>query len=363
MALFETTKKIWQIVLAFLGLLATILGIISYFEEKKPQITYDITTNSNVFDLNTNLSKLDIIYDSVSLKKSSQNLKIINIRVENTGNEDLLKSFYDENDPLGVVVENGIIIEKPEVGYSSNDYLKHHALVKLLTDNKIEFSNVIIEKSEFFNVKLLILHKKNRNPKIIPVGKVAGMKNIFIVDSQTKTSYKSIFHEIFSGSLWVNIIRVLLSFIIVIFSLFALIIVLAFFQDYIETRRKKRILESFKKSNIYSPKFDPIIDIYENYGDSAVITMDILLRKEETLNREYINHRQELSRRREYRESPYINKEDTFPRVRHQGFIFEEMINKEIINRDKHGVLTINNEEKELVRQFVEFLNKYRRSK
>lgn len=79
------------------------------------QIEYEVLANTNVLDINADITKLDITYDGSSLKTGSQSLRIINLHVRNTGNESVLKSFYDNNDPLGVFVTKGKVIEKPEL--------------------------------------------------------------------------------------------------------------------------------------------------------------------------------------------------------------------------------------------------------
>ena len=65
-----------------------ILGVISAFvtisafiiqitQQSKTVVQFEIVTNSNVLDINTNISKLDIIYDSTSLKHHNQNLQYL----------------------------------------------------------------------------------------------------------------------------------------------------------------------------------------------------------------------------------------------------------------------------------------------
>lgn len=74
---------------SFLGFIIGIIGIgftiyTIFFFEKVPIIKYEVISNTSVLDVKENISRLDIIFDSVSIKKSEQNLRIITLTLLST---------------------------------------------------------------------------------------------------------------------------------------------------------------------------------------------------------------------------------------------------------------------------------------
>ncbi|MGB1247715.1 MAG: hypothetical protein ACPG4Z_02430, partial [Chitinophagales bacterium] len=60
--------------------------------------------------MNEDISKISVYYDSTDLKQTNENLRIITMRVINIGNDHIIKEYYDTNDPLRVIIKNGVII-------------------------------------------------------------------------------------------------------------------------------------------------------------------------------------------------------------------------------------------------------------
>lgn len=123
-------------VITVMGLVGTAVTIFAFLQEKKVEIRYEIVSNTNVLDFNAEIGKLEVIYDSTNLKKSQENLRIYTVKIINNGNQNLLKEFYDENDPLGLQLSSGKIIEQPEVIQSSNDYLKRNVKIQVSNNEK-----------------------------------------------------------------------------------------------------------------------------------------------------------------------------------------------------------------------------------
>jgi len=229
-------KKVATSVLATLGVLATIITIYTFFfQEKKVDLQYEIVANTNVLDINAEVGRLDITYNGVSLKNENEHLRIINLRVINRGSENILKEFFDDNDPVGFRISQGKLIEKPELIESSSQYLKEKMQVQIDSSGKLNFSKVILESGEYFVLKLLILHKSNTLPAIIPTGKVAGMKQILVTNSLEQKDEKPFLVKVFSGSLFVQTVRSVVYFICVAI----LILIVAFSSDAISNARGK----------------------------------------------------------------------------------------------------------------------------
>lgn len=281
-------KRLPALFFGFVGFVSAILGIYSYVKEKEPNIEFQILSNSNVFDVNTDLSKLDITYDSVSLKNSNQNLRVINVRVKNTGDIDILKNYYDEKDPIGFVVSNGGLIEKPIIIAASNPYLRTNLTI-FNTINKVTFSSVILEKGEYFDVKILLLHPKRTKPSLLATGKIAGIRKIKVLEYQTKEK-RTFWNIVFEGDIIIQITKSLIYGIILILAFFVVLFIVLGLQDYRSKLRRKKTIENFKRSGhngyVYDPIDEPIFDriISDGYG---AYHWRILRAAESDLNRMY----------------------------------------------------------------------------
>lgn len=247
---------------------ATILTIFAFFQEKKIDLQYEIISNTNVLDINAEVSKLDILYDSTSLKEKKENLRLVNIKVINKGSKHILKEFFDENDPLGLKIDSGKILENPEIIETSNDYLKRNLKYNLPSDCSITFSEIIIESREYFIIKLLILHKINEEPQISPLGKIAGQKEIKIKLSSEVKEEIPFLKSIFYGNVWIQITRFVLYFIIIVLIV-VLIIYLSKKSFYIkQNTKRKKLIKEFKqqKDYQYSRMDDAIFDRFNQSG-------------------------------------------------------------------------------------------------
>ena len=93
-------KKIANALIGALGVVASIIGIYTgIFYERKPSISFEVLTKTAVLDVREDVSKLDILYDGKNLKKNNQALSVVNLKVVNNGQADLLHNYYDEKRP------------------------------------------------------------------------------------------------------------------------------------------------------------------------------------------------------------------------------------------------------------------------
>ena len=129
---------------SFMGFLVGIIGIAFavdtiYFYQEKPNIEYYQLTNTSVLDLKENVTKLDVIYDSTSIKKNRQSLRVVTIKILNSGNEDLGPQHYDKTVPLGLKIKGGVIVETPQIIETSNAYISDRLKINWLSENEISF--------------------------------------------------------------------------------------------------------------------------------------------------------------------------------------------------------------------------------
>lgn len=258
---------------AFGLLTGLIFGLLSvytdFFRSTSPQIQFDILSNTTVVDLKENIGKIDILYDSTSILLKKQTLSLITLKIANNGNSDVLKNFYDNHFPLGFKIDKGIILEKPTLIQSSNDYIGQSIGLTSKNQNEINFTDFIFEKDEFFILKILVLHNANEQPEIIPEGKVAGVKQISVTKSYLSKETKTFWQRVFDGSVLIHVTR----FFTYLFSfvLFALVIVLpiAFVSDSIAKRKRKRKLKEFR-IHLRREFTDPEMFLTEFFLDNGI---------------------------------------------------------------------------------------------
>ncbi|CAM4061352.1 hypothetical protein FLBR109950_14720 [Flavobacterium branchiophilum] len=346
-------------VITLLGIIGTIITIYAFLQEKNVDLKYEIIANTNVLDFNADISKLEVTYDSTNLKQTKENLRIYTIKIINNGSQNLLKEFYDDNEPLGIKINSGKIIEKPQVIETSNEYLKRNIKFINLKENQVSFSKVILETNEYFTIKILVLHNKNRIPKLISLGKIAGQKNIEVLNSISAKDENNFFKKTYYGNLWVQLLRLISYFIIGILIILIVAIIATKIEDSRDEKRKIKLIKDFKdlKNYSYSRMDDAIFDRYQKDDSYAFNNITKLIENENELNDiylklsellkddDYINNREKID---DYKLQKHldINSWSTITEMLNDGIIFKEN-DKLRINQAMKGTLT----------KFSDFLN------
>lgn len=245
-------KRAATIAIAVVGFIGSVLTIYSvFFQEKKSLLEYEIISNTNVLDINANVSKLDILYNGSSLKSTHQNLRIFNVRVKNGGNENILKDFYDENDPIGIKINDGSIIELPEITSASNGYLMKNLKIRMNSSNEISFSNLIIEPNQFYILKILVLYGIKGNPSIESKGKIAGQNKIQILHLETSKEYKSRWKDILAADKDTQINRLLIYGLVMMLLVLISIFTVRRLDRYIQELRRVKLIKRYQNSSGY----------------------------------------------------------------------------------------------------------------
>lgn len=299
-----SSKIILSAIITFLGLVAAIITIYTSFQKSVTKISYEIVTNSNVFDINTNISKLDILYDSTSLKQKNENLRVIRLKVKNVGNINILKTFYDNNSPLGLKIINGYIVELPELVESSTNYIKDNLSIYKNNSDCITFSSIILEPDDYFEIKFLVLHKANITPTVLPIGKIAGIKDINVVNSYDVIQGISFWSKIFIGNIFVQLAKGIIYFFAMILLILSSIGISLFINNKIKLKRRKKIIKDYKNNSKYKHKKidDYIFRSFVNEGIVKLNQMFRILADEKGINESY-QRWQELLKVKEEKEA------------------------------------------------------------
>lgn len=182
-------SKVWGFVKSpTVGVGLSILGLVlafytGFYFERRPALVFEIISNANVYDVHTNLGKLDIFYDGQNLRAHNKTLRLLSLRIINTGNADIVKSMYDDADPVGFSIKNGSILETSSV-IGSSSYLNRRAKLTLSSAREVKLEPIILEAGEFIETRTLIVADPGASPHIESRGKVAGIKDIRVLTSE-----------------------------------------------------------------------------------------------------------------------------------------------------------------------------------
>lgn len=343
-------------VITLIGLIAAGVTIYAFLQEKNVDLRYEIIANTNVLDFNAEISKLEVTYDSTNLKQTKENLRIFTIKVINNGNQNILKEYYDENDPLGLKLSTGKIIEQPEIIQVSNDYLQRNVKIENYKYDNINFSQVILESGEYFIIKLLVLHKIDSIPQIISYGKIAGQTKIEVVNAIDAKKELTFWQSVYFGNIWVQLLRLISYFVIVVLAIILVVIISDKIDDVKEKKRKKKTITEFKslKTYQYTRMDDAIFDRYEKNGARPFKQMRSLLEDEKKLNEIYKELSEQL-KSKEYRRYRRVDSNTRILLDRDDWTLIKEMTNDGIIFKEKDK-LTINQAMKDTLDNFIGFL-------
>jgi hypothetical protein len=216
-----------------------------FLSDKRPAITFEIEGNTNVLDVKENLTNFKLLFDGVDIREKGLSLSVINLRVFNPSNLDILQTHYDIGAPLGLNISTGSIVRADVVDTSSN-YLNERFQLKPFGEQAIRFSDAILESKEWVRIKLLVLHPVTERPTINPVGKVAGVKEISVKSNIEDENAPSFLKLTFGGAPLIQAVRGFSYFFGFIFALFAFFTPIIFIATRIERYTRSKAVKEFK---------------------------------------------------------------------------------------------------------------------
>lgn len=252
MSIFKYLKEMdqrfsWSFMGFMLGIIGGSAALYNFYKGDIPDLNYIITANSSVLDIKEKLGSLDVLYRGESLSKNRKELRLITFTVINHGSASILSNFYDPNDPVGFLIRDGHIADDPVLIGASNNYLQKKLVLNKQSDSSISFSNVIMEPGEFFKIKILVLHEASKIPTIEPFGKVAQVNKIDLVVDDSSGEKRDLIEEVFSGGLYLNIVRFVVIGGVLCYSIFLLIFINEMVANTTEKRRKTRLIKIFQE--------------------------------------------------------------------------------------------------------------------
>ena len=284
----ETLKNInpkleWSL---FGFMLAVIFGGISIYTEflrdDRPSIQFEIISNSSVLDVREEIADLEIIHAGTDLRESGQSLRVLVVRISNIGGEDILNDYYDANAPLGFSVENGELISA-EVQSANETYLEDQVQISIRELSQVTFSPVILGANSYFSVRVLVIHTESMLPRVTPIGRVAQVRSISLVEAQAPQA-EGFWRQTFGGSVWNQIIRLLAYPVAVILLGVSVVWPVSSVSSAVEKRRRKKKVELFKKNSGHD-----FLDEYSFLFDNYISSGSYFLKEVDALSSDRVN--------------------------------------------------------------------------
>ncbi|MEQ0219701.1 hypothetical protein ABLV18_26080 [Klebsiella sp. CN_Kp114] len=276
-------KKLWDLIIsstsmaivAFFGVAFAIYQ--TYFYERTPQITIESIPPSKVLDIHQPVGGLDINYDGKNLRDNKQTLWLVNAKIINSGSAGIVKNDFDDKDPLGLIVNDGEIVDVTSVN-SPDVYISKHLEISR-SKSRVFFSPIILDEGVYFSLSLLILGNESMPPQIQYVGKIAGVREIQVDNILLKDKQISWWIDIFKSEYWwTQILRAFFYMIIAVFSgaiitLMMMGIISPF--EKIKLRKQKndrrKFLSNYKQDESISRTRRVLSDIYEDESKNGLI--------------------------------------------------------------------------------------------
>lgn len=271
--------------MALVGIASFALGAYStWFYERKPELRVEILTVGTVFDVREPLPELDFLYAGKSLKASKEELRLVSLRVRNSGRATISRDDFDEREPLQLSAVKGRILNASTRGASS-DYLVR-AVRMHVNDATLRFAPLVLEAGEWFTVQLLILAGAGTKDEITVHGKVVGIiGTIPVVDLREETTKTSAWNRIVGAdSWWIHLARVPVYFLGFFLLLLLIAAVLAGIMwpfiaigDWIERKRRKRLIHEYSLGRTLSRNEHLILAIFRQHGAWGLLTMQAMI--------------------------------------------------------------------------------------
>jgi hypothetical protein len=281
---------------SFLGvLLALLFGGITiqreFFSDSGPRLRYDILTNTPVLDVREDVSKLSVLFDGIDIRQQKKSLLVITVRVVNDSEQDILKAYYDEAEPLGLSISSGRII-RSDLVTASNPYLERQLVPQQQDDTKLVFPSVILESQEYFVVKLLVLHGEGEEPVITPIGKIAGVRTIRVAEAYKQEARPPFLVRTFAGGIFVQVLRLLSYSIGMIVVLVLVIAPIAYVGSRMSERKKRKIVQEFKQTTLRELRDEDEFFFKTYVHDQGVLMLSMLslISDPKTLETAYARH-------------------------------------------------------------------------
>ncbi|MCK5171573.1 MAG: hypothetical protein KAQ75_16970 [Bacteroidales bacterium] len=344
-------KFSWSFFGFLIGILGLGFGLYAYYHKDKPNIEFEVLTNTEVFNINENIGKLKILYNNENVLSIDTTLKLLTIKFINSGNSSIKKEDFDDDYRVKLIIDNFIIADKPSIIHYSNLYLKEK--FKFRYDyNSIEISPIIFDAHDYVIFKILLIGASKDTPSMKSIGKVAGQKHIPVI-TEMKDKDKTTLWDIVIGILLIIGVLIIIGVLGVLFEELRNKLILI---------RKNKIIKRF--TNYYKIEIDQfyeqIFAIYREY-DRNVLSYIIEISKDLEKFEKFITISHE-AKSLKYIDLYYIGIDlhsgikmsDNFEEIS----VIEELISNEDITENKNSKIKIKDKFIEEIEKLLKFIKK-----
>jgi hypothetical protein len=144
----------------------------------------------------------------------------------------------------------------------------------------VTFSPVILEPNQFFVIKLLVLHRRDAVPRVIPIGKIAGSTSEpRVTEPYKEGEEQSLFRSAFSGSVMVQVVRLIVYFIAATAIFIGLVGLLVWFDDRKGRRLRNKVVKKFRSDigDAMTSELDVVLSLYRREEIRSVSLLMYLL--------------------------------------------------------------------------------------
>lgn len=236
----------WSLGGVLVGVVSLVFAYIAVVE-KRPRVAFTIVNEANVLDVHQSMQDLSITFRGEDLQNRNLNLRILTIRLENTGDVDILQGQYDQTEPWGFAITNGRLVEVRVKG-SNSDYLRH-AIRPALRDNVAYLAKTILERGRYVSLEALVIHSKGSDPTVHPFGKIAGIDKLEVLRARRPDDLPW-WQQAWGGPALVQLVRLFSYFVALVIVLgcaVGLVALVAFTGDRVARWRRRRLVEPFQK--------------------------------------------------------------------------------------------------------------------
>ena len=311
MSIFKTVRELdHKFSWSFFGfLLAIALGIVTIYDrvlvDKHPQLYLDVLTSTAVLDIKEQLPNLEISYDGIDIREKNLSLQILTVKVLNDSTRDILKGYYDSDDPVGIKVTTGKVI-KTELAEASNDYLQRNVTFGSPNNSVIHFKDVILDAHEFFVLKLLVLHPASEDVCIEPVGHISGMQRIIVREPFKDIGRPGFWTRTFTGAWGVQVVRLIAYTLLTILIILLIVIPSALIGEKVQEIKRRRHVRNFKATTKLDLKEDDefVFGRYVNTGLQELFVLQNLCKSRKSLLNAYRRYERMQKRLTERKDVP-----------------------------------------------------------
>lgn len=270
---FLPTQALITSVFLIISLLSLLLAYLQW-QGPEPAVTINTINETNVLDLRRTLDDLNVIFRGQDIEDQNLNLRILTINVANTGEIDILQSQYDSEDDWGMKFSSGEVIEARLVDTNA-EHLSQKVIPQLLASDTVGLPRVILDKGDSFTLEVLVLHPKNELPIVSSIGKIAGIKEIYVTRIPLDRQEGSLLARLFPGGAVIQVARAFIYFIgsiaAIIGTILTIVGITKLFNTLKAWKRRKRILKTNAIRNMDQVELkDFLVRYYELRGTAGI---------------------------------------------------------------------------------------------